>query len=212
MNLILNKIRQFLINHTVWMHFTIILILSYLMIQLSHLILPKIYYFWVLGMTVFSLPALAFVVYRDRKPTDKGNKYWILWCTVFLVFPMTMFLMKVDIISLPFAYQLTNIDINGAYTFSSLSILYLILELSLLWVNRKIEKSNPLMRLQEISVFKIALLTVAIFCIFAMLSNNYFYIVTQDDSGLVKMAKFIYYLIQLFYHLLFILYLLLHSS
>lgn len=198
MNSILNVVQRFLVNHTVWMHATIILILSYLMIQLSHLIIPKIYYYWVFGMTLFSLPALIFIVFRDLMVKQKDGKYWILWCIIFLAYPIALFFMKVDIISLPHSAQLANFDINGAYTFTTLSVMFLILELTLFWKNRHKEKSINLIRLRESSLFKIAIVCVAIFCIFAMASNNYFHIVTEGDSRLIKISKFVYYLIQLF--------------
>ncbi len=198
MNSALNSVRRFLVNHSVWMHFTFILILAYLMIHVSHFVLPKIYGYWVLGLIIFSIPMLAFVVYRDIKSKWRGGKYWVLWSIIFLAYPLALFLFKTGIDTLPFGYRLANFDITGAYTFSSLSVLYVLLELVLFWTNRRPFKSVNLSNVRRLEVFKIAIVCVAIFCVFAMLSNNYFYEVTSGDSGILKIAKFFYYIIQLF--------------
>ena len=190
--------RRFLINHSVWMHFTLILILSYMMIQLSHFIFVQKFLYWVLGMTFFSIPALIFVVSRDAKIKQRDIKYWGLWGLIFVVYPIALFFLKIDIITLPFAYQLVNFDINGAYTFITVSILFLILETILWWMNKNNNKIRTHLLFGGLSVWKLSIIVVSIFCIFATFSSHYFREVTQNDSGLLTVVKFFYYLIQLF--------------
>ena len=159
---------------------------------------PKIYGYWVLGMIIFSLPAIAFVVYRDLWINQKKNKYWIVWILVFLAYPIALFFLKVDIITLPFAFQLANFDINGAYTFATLSALFLILEFILFWMNRSQNKTMTLNRFAGLSVWKLSVIVVSVFCIFAILSSHYFRELTKNDCGFLTATKFTYYLVQLF--------------
>jgi len=180
------------------MHLTIILILSYLMIQISHLVAPEIYILWVLGMVIFSIPALTFVVYRDSVAHKKDNRYWVYWGLIFLVYPIVLRLSKIDIISLPFSNSLAHLDIDGAYTFASLTILFLILEIILFWTNRAQKKTTPQYRFGGLSVWRLSLIVVTIFCLFSSFSSHYFREATQNDSGLLTTIKFIYYFIQLF--------------
>ncbi|MEM9544322.1 MAG: sensor histidine kinase [Bacteroidota bacterium] len=198
MNSIIELTRKFLVNHSVWMHLTIILMMSYLMVQVSHLTQPKFYYLWVLGLLIFSIPALLLALLRTTAFRAKSEYYWASWVMVFILFPLVLFYLRIDIVSLPFAYQLANVDIDGSYTFTALSVLFLLLELFLIWTGNGSATSVNLQFLSQLSIFKSIAIVVALACLFGCLSNNYYPEVTRADSGWVAFLKFIYYWIQLF--------------
>ena len=144
------------------------------------------------------MPAIIFVVFRDIEMKVKDIKYWILWILIFLIYPIALFWLKIDIVSLPFASKIAKIDIDGAYTFVTLSVFFLILEIILLWVDRNQKRTTSQFKFGGFSVWKFAAFFVAIFCFFAIGSTLNFPKITQNDSGFLTFLKFIYYFIQLF--------------
>ncbi len=179
------------------MHITCVLGLSYGLIHLSQRLGSSYFLGWFAGLAIFSVPVFLLVILREKLFQGRGSKYWLAWTGVFVLYPILLFAVNIDVNALGFSY-LYNLDIDGSFSYSLLAVSYLALEVLLVLSSRKSGAKSKASWLQSNKGSRLAIVMVGLFSLFMMLSNNFMSKYLQDLSPVVYGFRFVSYFIQLF--------------